>query len=106
MPGLERIKAAQLEDARGPLADPETHRGELLAGGWLRSARAWLSRGFDRWTPRLERLAKWVTAMALVVGGLAKIIHDMRATSVGPAELPRTGVASTAMDRVDKPKPP
>ena len=106
MPNLDRIKAAWEEDARGPLADPEAHAGEFTAAGWLRRVRAWFSRGVDRWTPRLERLAKWVTALALVVGGLAKVIHDLRSTAVGPAELPKTGVASVATDRVDKPKPP
>jgi hypothetical protein len=106
MRDLERLKAAQLEDARGRIADPEAHAGELTAGGWARRARAWFSLGLDRWTPRLERLAKWVTALALVVGGLAKVIHDLRATRVAPAELPKTGVASTFADRVEKPKDP
>ena len=106
MPSLDRIKAAWEEDGRGSLTDPEMHAREFTAGGWTRRCRAWFSRGLTAWTPRLERLAKWVTALALVVGGLAKIIHDMRATAVGPAELPKTGVASVATDRVDKPKPP
>jgi hypothetical protein len=106
MPNLERIKAAQLEDARGNLVDPETHAREFTAGGRIRRFRAWFSRGLTAWTPRLERLGKWIAALALVVGGLAKIIHDMRATTIAPAELPKTGVASTAMDRVEKPKAP
>lgn len=106
MSNLDRLKAAWEEDARTRLADPEAHAGELTAGGWTRRARAWFSRGLTEWTPRLERLAKWVTALTLVVGGLAKVIHDLRATAVGPAELPKTGVASTAVDRVEKPQPP
>jgi hypothetical protein len=103
---LDRLKAAWEEDARDRLIDPEAHSGELTAGGWTRRARAWFSRGLAVWTPRLERLGKWIAALALVVGGMAKIIHDMRATAVGPAELPKTGVASTAVDRVEKPKAP
>jgi hypothetical protein len=106
MGNLERLKAAWEEDARDRLADPEAHAGELTAGGRLRRARAWFSRGVTIWTPRLERLGKWIAALALVVGGLAKIIHDMRATAVAPAELPKTGVASTSVDRVERPKAP
>jgi hypothetical protein len=103
-----KIEAAQIEEAERQLLEPdsEAHVGELLAGGRWRGLRRWFSRGIDLWTPRLERLGKWIAALALVVGGLVKLVHDFRSTSVGPAELPKGGGERTFVDRVDKPTPP
>lgn len=107
MKSIDPLKPLWREDAEGGLMDPDAHTGELLAGQRLRRLRAWFGRGIDLWTPRLERLGRWIAAGALVIGGLVKMVHDFRATSVAPAELPKgSDSASTFLDRVDKPRPP
>lgn len=107
---LSAIKAAAREDVERGLVDPEAHAGELLAGGRWRGLRAWFSRGLDLWTARFEKIGKWLKSIALVLGSAAAIVGLIRSfrtrNSVGPAELPRGGGASTFVDRVDKPTPP
>jgi hypothetical protein len=90
--------------------DPEAHAGELLGGQRWRRARAWFSRELDAWTERLERGGKWAKHLAIFVTSLATVGAVLwRAvvfyTSRGgaPAEQPATGVASTTIDRVEKP---
>ena len=110
-PRLERLKPLQSEDALGALSDPEAHAGELTAGQRWRRLRAWFSAELDAWTGRLERGGKWAKALAVIVVSMATVAGVIwRAvifyTRPAPAEEPATGVASTTMDRVEKPKPP
>ncbi len=110
---LEALKAAQLEDARGKLVDPEAHEGELTAGRRWHRARLWFSAELAAWTARLERGGRWAKAVAMIVVSIATVAGVLWRAVVfyktrggAPAEQPATGVASTAVDRVPKPKPP
>ena len=92
---LEAIKAAQHADAE--------------AAHW-----ALRGRGFwhllHLWTRRLTRVAAWVKQLGLIVLGVGTIAGALyrfvQFRKVGPAEQPATGIASTAVDRVEQPSPP
>ncbi len=95
--------------------DPDLHAGELLAGGWRRSLRAWVNVQLDTWTPRLERLEKWlrrVLGVLTLAGGIftlawrAMVFYRTRGLPAAQPPRENTGTATTTIDRVPRPKPP
>ena len=107
MRDLEALKSAQREDAEAHFESEWA--GKLVPHGPLTRAARWFGRGLHRWTERINRLAKWVKAVAIFLGAAGTVWQAVRSwwgRDVQPAELPKTGVASTAIDRVDHPSPP
>ncbi len=88
MPNLERIKAAQLEDAQGRR--------------WWRLSKKRL----DHWTERAKSLAAFGTAVGVLVTLSARAWHYIADRRVAPAELPAKDGERLAVDRVEKPKAP
>ncbi len=74
---------------------------------WRRVRDAW-GAWVSWWKRRARELAVAAKVAASVTAILASIkaVLLMRARDVGRPELPANGVASTAVDRVDKPKAP
>lgn len=91
MPNLDRIKAAQIEEARRGIRHPSWDR---------------LTVALHRWERRAKSIAAFGTAIGVLFTLTSRAWHYMKDREVAPAELPATGVASTAVDRVDKPKAP
>jgi len=88
MRDLERIKAAQLEDARG-------HRWWRVSGVHL-----------DRWTAKAKALAAFGTAVGTLVTLAVGAWHYIADRRIGPAELPGKDGERLTVDRVEKPKEP
>lgn len=75
--------------------------------------RGWFWRRLKVWTNRFEMLEDWakklgglLVAVVAVLGVGFKLVRFISDRRVAPAEQPATGVASTALDRVDKPVAP
>jgi hypothetical protein len=85
---LDRIKDAQLEDARG-------HR-------WWHASAARI----DRWTERAKSWAAFGAAIGALVTMSVRTWHYIADRRVAPADLPATGQPTIATDRVEKPKAP
>jgi len=97
---LERLRALASEDLRVQ-AREETKR--RILGLWGR---------LDAFQKRVGRRVKTITGLAAAGSALYGALHNplvdklvalYRARSVGSAELPKTGIASTAEDFVTKP---
>jgi hypothetical protein len=97
---LEELKAAQLADAE---SQARAEDADLRSSLWRR---------LGRWARRAGKAAKLVKAAVEIVGGIAALIafawkaYGFYKARDGSPELPATGVASTAIDRVDKSSPP
>jgi hypothetical protein len=88
MRDLDKIKAAQLADARG------------------NRAKDWIVITFHRWEARI----KSATSLGVAVAGLwalgSRAWHYMKAREVAPAELPATGQPTIATEFVKQPPKP
>lgn len=102
---LDRLKALErqeLDDAVEAWA-----RRELRPHGFPE----WFGAQLKLWTARFESLARWAKAVVTVASVLPvlysgyKLGRLMWARFVGRAEMPASGVASTATDFVKRPDP-
>lgn len=102
---LDDLKRRQREDIEAQFESDWA--GKLVPHGRLTRAIRWLSIRVHRWTERLNRLTKWVKAVAIFLGAAGTVWQAVRSwwgRDVPPPELPANGTASTALDRVDPPR--
>lgn len=97
---LQKLKALEREDLEAQVW-PERKR--RIREGWGRLV-AW-ERGLSR---TLRQMGRLVTTAGLLYGTMQRpvrlLVRMYRARSVGQAELPKSGVASTAEDFVKGPR--
>ncbi len=93
--------------ARSPLH--EAQAAEVARGRRWRIVRAWLL----KWVRRLKKAAEVIgvvgaviSAIATLYGAIVKLPFLMRARDMGAVLPPPTGIASTFVDRADKPPEP
>lgn len=93
------------------LAELQREDAEAAEHGYRRPHGFWAR--LRAWSKRLGHVSEWlknagaiVAGTAALVTGTVRLYQMFRARSVAPAQEPATGVASTALDRVDPPKPP
>lgn len=100
---IERLKA--LERAELDAAVEEWARRELRPHG----IPEWAGAQIKLWRARLDGLAGWVQVIVklapvlTLLGSCYKLAWFMWAHYVKAADLPATGIASTTLDRVERP---
>lgn len=105
---LTEIKAAELAEVRERMAAEKAERQRFD----VRPHDLWWHLG--HWTRRFKRVKKALSALAAAVTAVGTVLTAytgvrtwITRSSVTPAEVPApSGGASTALDRIDKPKAP
>lgn len=73
----------------------DAERAEHRPGFWSR---------VTHWSKRAKEIGTIVSVGVTLIGGAIRVVQMIVARTVAPAEEPATGVASTALDRVEKPR--